>query len=136
MYLEGGLTTSIPQGEGRRKKNKIETPKQTEIQPETEFALRRTYQVDFSNLGFKQKHDFNAYNFFIEKEPIKIRDTVIHFNEEDSYVYGAGDSKMTILEFLLSIGIGLQQGAFKIQEYVMSSPEQRTALEESEDLPN
>lgn len=130
MHLERrGI--SPPQRE-KGKRNKTEESKQVA----KEYELRKTYSVDFSKLGFKEKHDFNAYRFFIEKEPIKIKDTSFYFNEEDGYVYGAGDSKTTILEFLTSLGIGLQEGAFKIQDYVMSSSEQRNILEEPENLPN
>lgn len=101
-----------------------------------EYALRKTYLLNFAKLGFPGLHDFNAYDFFINAKPIA--DTSIYFDTTTNMVHlnTEGSKQMTLLEFLLALGIGLHQGAFKIQDYVLSSPEQRQALEEPENLPN
>lgn len=99
-----------------------------------EYELRKTYQLDFAKLGFPGKKDFNAYDFFINHQPIA--GTSIHFDEMSNMVAIDSTKQMALLEFLSTLGIGLQQGAFKIQDYVMSSPEQRKDLEDTDGLPN
>lgn len=118
------------------KKRTGATP-ETKSAPENhEYALRKTYLLDFTKLGFPGNHDFNAYDFFITATPIP--DTSISFDTATNMVKldKDGSKKMTMLEFLLALGIGLHQGAFKIQDYVLSSQGQRRDLEDPEDLPN
>jgi len=131
MILENGSENFLDKSRKPKKENKSEKTEQPK-----EYKLRKTYEVDLSELGFKQKYNFNAYNFFIEKKPIEVRGQAIYFNEEDKYVYGPGDSKLTIIEFLAQLGIGLQEGAFTIQDYALATKEQRKDMEDSEDLPN
>ena len=118
-------------GRSKTSRSKEQQPKQSE----KTYELRQTYQLNFNKVvGKDVTIDFNAYNFFINQEPMQVGDTVILF--ENGVVKIGKDKELSILEFLVYIGIGLQEGAFTIQDYVAAAPENRINLEESENLPN
>jgi hypothetical protein len=116
------------QGDTGRKK--IEP---TEKKPE-KYKLDKTYSLDFSEIpGFSGKHDFNAKDFFINEVPLHINDTVIKYNPEEKRVEIGNEQRMTVLEFLLKLNIGLHQGGFDIEQYVFADKKGREYLDDDND---
>ncbi len=118
--------------QGDKGRNKIEV---TEQKPE-KYKLDKTYSLDFSEIpGFSGEHDFNAKEFFIKNVPLQINGKEIKYDPTERRV-NAGDKKMSVLEFLLKLNIGLHEGGFDIEEYILANDGWRKQLDEENEPTN
>jgi hypothetical protein len=103
--------------------------KVTEQTPD-EYKIDKTYSLNFSEIeGLSGLHDFNAKSFFIDNQVMNIDGKEVKYDPKEKVVNIGDEKAMSILEFLAKLNIGLQNGGFKITEYVLSSDHDRADLD-------
>ena len=86
------------------------------------------------DIDYYEETDNNITKYDIECK-VEINGKEIKYDPTERRV-NAGDKKMSVLEFLLKLNIGLHEGGFDIEEYILANDGWRKQLDEENEPTN